>query len=189
MKLIELKCDKCGARLEVNSELNEIICNYCGNKMIIDDDATRLERVEEKKLNSRKKNHEQSIKEELDKLELKRIKKKEEFKMEHKPIIIIWCIISGLSVIALIILSITSMIHPKVPSLSNYNKIEFGMSYIECRNILKVEGHRTKEDGENTTYEWYDPDCEDGIFHKCGWIVRLKFKNDKLVEREEDGLK
>lgn len=37
MKIVELKCSKCRATLEVNSELNEISCNYCGNKMIIDD--------------------------------------------------------------------------------------------------------------------------------------------------------
>ena len=36
MKLITLTCPKCGAQMEVNSELEAIICNYCGNKMLID---------------------------------------------------------------------------------------------------------------------------------------------------------
>lgn len=27
---------KCGAQMEVNPELEAIICNYCGNKMLID---------------------------------------------------------------------------------------------------------------------------------------------------------
>ena len=76
-----------------------------------------------------------------------------------------------------------------MPSLSNYNKIEIGMSSEECFDILKVEGHLVKEKDEEKTYEWYDPNCEDGIFKKCGFIIRLKFKNDKLIEREEKGLK
>lgn len=36
MKLITLTCPKCGAQMEVNTELEAIICNYCGNKMLID---------------------------------------------------------------------------------------------------------------------------------------------------------
>ena len=36
MKLITLTCPKCGAQMEVNPELEAIICNYCGNKMLID---------------------------------------------------------------------------------------------------------------------------------------------------------
>lgn len=189
MKLVELKCNKCGAILKVNSELNEISCNYCGNKMIIDDEATLLERMEDKKLNSRKKNHEQLVKEELDKLEIQKKKNKEELKKEWKPFIIIEFFFFGIAILIGIIYGISSLLNPKVPTLSNYNKIEIGMSYSECRKILKVEGHRTKEDDNKTIYEWYDPDCENGIFKKCGWIVRLEFENDKLVKREEDGLK
>lgn len=36
MKLITLTWPKCGAQMEVNPELEAIICNYCGNKMLID---------------------------------------------------------------------------------------------------------------------------------------------------------
>ena len=36
MKLITLTCPKCGAQMEANPELEAIICNYCGNKMLID---------------------------------------------------------------------------------------------------------------------------------------------------------
>ena len=36
MILITLTCPKCGAQMEVNPELEAIICNYCGNKMLID---------------------------------------------------------------------------------------------------------------------------------------------------------
>ena len=58
MKMIKLKCDQCGASLEVNSELNEILCNYCGNKILIDDEATKLSRMEDAKLKAKKKNYE-----------------------------------------------------------------------------------------------------------------------------------
>lgn len=63
------------------------------------------------------------------------------------------------------------------------------MSYRECKNVLKVDGHSANEKDNEIVYEWYDPDCEDVLFKKCVWIVRLKFKDNKLVEREEDGLK
>lgn len=47
MKLITLTCPKCGAQMEVNPELEAIICNYCGNKMLIDREV-----VEQKMVNS-----------------------------------------------------------------------------------------------------------------------------------------
>lgn len=56
MKLIKLKCENCGASLKVNSELNEIVCNYCGGKILIDDEATNITRTESAKLNARKEN-------------------------------------------------------------------------------------------------------------------------------------
>ena len=36
MKLIELKCENCGADLEVNSELKEVNCKYCHTKFKVD---------------------------------------------------------------------------------------------------------------------------------------------------------
>lgn len=70
MKTIKLKCDNCGGELEVNTEQDKIFCQYCGAKVLIDDDASELRRVEDAKLQARKKNHEQTIKEkkELDEL-------------------------------------------------------------------------------------------------------------------------
>lgn len=35
MHLVDLTCTKCGAILQVNSELTEATCNYCGNRMLI----------------------------------------------------------------------------------------------------------------------------------------------------------
>ena len=43
MKLIKVKCENCGADLEVNKELNECVCNYCGAKTIIDDETKKVE--------------------------------------------------------------------------------------------------------------------------------------------------
>ena len=58
MNLIKLKCENCGAQLEVNSDLDKINCNFCGAEILISDEATELRRVESVKLESRKKNHE-----------------------------------------------------------------------------------------------------------------------------------
>lgn len=69
MKLIQMKCENCGAILDVNEDLEKIRCNYCGAELLIDDEATKLKRFEDAKLNSRKANHEQSLKERNDLLE------------------------------------------------------------------------------------------------------------------------
>ena len=76
MKLIKLKCENCGADLEVNSELDKINCNFCGAKILIDDNATELRRIEDVKLQARKQNHEQDLKERQEKLE-QELKEKE----------------------------------------------------------------------------------------------------------------
>ena len=70
MNLIELKCKNCGGVMKVNSDLNEIMCNYCGSKILIDDKALELDRIEKIKLDARIKNHEQELKEIEDKYNL-----------------------------------------------------------------------------------------------------------------------
>lgn len=69
MNIKKLKCGNCGANLDVNDSLEKIICNYCGTEILIDDEATKLKRVEDAKLKARKDNHEQSLKERNDILE------------------------------------------------------------------------------------------------------------------------
>lgn len=76
MKIIKLKCENCGATLEVNSELDKIQCSFCGAENLIDDDASELRRIEEVKLQVRKQNHEQELKERQEKLE-QELKEKE----------------------------------------------------------------------------------------------------------------
>ena len=70
MKLIKMKCENCGATLEVNKDLDKINCKFCGAEILIDDEAAELRRVEEVKLQARKQNHEQTIKEKKDLEEL-----------------------------------------------------------------------------------------------------------------------
>ena len=42
MKLIELKCPACGATLKADSSREFIYCEYCGNKLLLDDEATHV---------------------------------------------------------------------------------------------------------------------------------------------------
>lgn len=86
MKLIKIKCENCGSMLEFNEELDKITCNYCGTVNIIDDEATKLKRIEEAKLKARKDNHEQDLKEKEDILnqEIELQKKKEELEEHNK---------------------------------------------------------------------------------------------------------
>lgn len=66
LKLIKLKCDNCGADLEVDKEQGEIICKYCGTKILINDEESELKRIEDVKLKARKEHHEQLLKEKRD---------------------------------------------------------------------------------------------------------------------------
>ena len=101
MDLIKLKCENCGATLEVDSTADKIVCKYCKSEMLIDDEATKLKRIEEAKLKARQENHEQELKErqELHDIEMKeRMEKEEEeevkrFKKGKFRIIIIVCAI------------------------------------------------------------------------------------------------
>ncbi len=93
MKLIKIKCEHCGATMKVNSDLDEIECKYCGDKIIIDDKATELRRVENVKLESRKSNHEQKLKEIRD---FKELKEEEAFKKKKiDKILVISIVVAG----------------------------------------------------------------------------------------------
>lgn len=94
MKTIKLKCDNCGGELEVNSEQDKIFCQYCGAKIFISDDASELRRVEDVKLQARKKNHEQTIKE---KKELEELKALDNFKKgKLSKVLLIFAAICGI---------------------------------------------------------------------------------------------
>ena len=43
MKLISLRCPRCDAELEVDPNIKVAYCQYCGNKLIIDDEIQRQE--------------------------------------------------------------------------------------------------------------------------------------------------
>lgn len=46
MKLINLTCPNCGAKLEVNSELTKCTCNYCGGEVLVDNEKVVVEHSE-----------------------------------------------------------------------------------------------------------------------------------------------
>lgn len=43
MKLIEMKCKNCGARLKVNSEIKEANCQFCGTIFKMDDEVKHIQ--------------------------------------------------------------------------------------------------------------------------------------------------
>lgn len=46
MKVVKLKCPNCNADLEVNEELENAVCNYCGNTFKVEDEReTEEERI------------------------------------------------------------------------------------------------------------------------------------------------
>jgi len=45
MKLVELKCPKCGSVLQINAELTRGLCNYCGNEFLVEDEVNKIKIV------------------------------------------------------------------------------------------------------------------------------------------------
>ena len=43
MKLINMSCPNCGAALQVNPELKQAQCNYCGNLFYMDDEVQHIQ--------------------------------------------------------------------------------------------------------------------------------------------------
>ena len=43
MKLLQLKCPTCGAKLEVSDQLKSFTCNYCGQVTMMDDEIIKVE--------------------------------------------------------------------------------------------------------------------------------------------------
>ena len=94
MKLVKLKCDNCGAKLEVDVEQDKIYCKYCRAEILIDDKATELRRIEDVKLQARKQNHEQTIKE---KKELEELNAVDNFKKgKFSKVLLVFAAICGL---------------------------------------------------------------------------------------------
>lgn len=99
MDLIKLKCENCGATTEVDSAADKIICQYCKSEILIDDEATKIKRVEEAKLKARQENHEQELKERQDlheqevrqQQEIEKQKEAKKFKKGPFGIIVIIC--------------------------------------------------------------------------------------------------
>ena len=48
MKLVQLKCPGCGAKLEVNPDLEQYTCNYCGISTVLDDEAIKVKNISSK---------------------------------------------------------------------------------------------------------------------------------------------
>ena len=94
MKVIKLKCDECGATLEVNRELKKIYCNYCGAEAILDDGSTThtYRNIDEAKIK------ELEIK---DKIHARKLEYKEK---EEKRAILVTFLCFGLAILLLLLI-------------------------------------------------------------------------------------
>ena len=48
MKLLKLVCPSCGAKLEVNSNLEKFTCNYCGVTSLLDEESITVKNINSK---------------------------------------------------------------------------------------------------------------------------------------------
>lgn len=171
MKVVNLKCPQCNAILEINDNSNYAICKYCGTKVSIENEnETKVERMLRKYNNYINSEH---YKEKM------KIKEEENKKAAKLSIIVCFTFI----LLTIILVKFVK----NNPTLSQYNSLNLGMSYSECREILNKDGHLIYEENGNTTYVWYDAKCDTS--ETCPIIIKLNFENDKLISRSENGLK
>ncbi len=98
MKLVKMKCENCGATLEVDKDQDKIKCKYCHSEILIDDEAAELRRIEEVKLQARKQNHEQTLKEKKDLEELNAV---DNFKKsKFSKVILVFAVLCGIVTLA-----------------------------------------------------------------------------------------
>ena len=100
MELIQLKCPNCSAELTANRELTKMTCNYCGAIVMVNDSASKVDRI----LNSVTSASERMLKanEEYQKKQLE-IYNSPEAKKQRKDTLIILGIILGMSFLMIIL--------------------------------------------------------------------------------------
>jgi DNA-directed RNA polymerase subunit RPC12/RpoP len=75
MELKKIKCPSCGGKLDIPEDSDEMICGFCGSKVIIDDKATEVGRIKKAELRAKK---------ELDEHELENKKKNDDYNDERE---------------------------------------------------------------------------------------------------------
>ena len=43
MKLVDIKCPNCGQQIQINSDLKNGMCNYCGSQFLIDEQLQKVD--------------------------------------------------------------------------------------------------------------------------------------------------
>lgn len=61
MELKKIKCDNCGATMEIDKDLDTFTCKYCNSKIFIDDAGTKVNRVLKSFTNASERLQEQSL--------------------------------------------------------------------------------------------------------------------------------
>lgn len=75
MELKKIKCPSCGGELNIPEDSDEMKCNFCGSKVIIDDKATEVGRIKKAEIKAKK---------ELDEHELENKKKNDNYDDERE---------------------------------------------------------------------------------------------------------
>lgn len=61
MELIKIKCENCGASLEVDKNVQTLSCPYCKSKVLINDSVSKVDRFLNSLTNATKRIQEQSL--------------------------------------------------------------------------------------------------------------------------------
>ena len=75
MELKKIKCPTCGGELDIPEDSDQMKCNFCGSKVIIDDKATEVGRIKKAEIKAKK---------ELDEHELENRKKNDSYNDERE---------------------------------------------------------------------------------------------------------
>lgn len=140
INLISLKCKSCGAQLKMSENQELLYCEFCGSKVLIDDEATEESRLHRVKLKSKK---------ELDEHNLE-YKKKVDSYIEDKKYnntktdgaIKIFSIV--FAVMALVFMFVSIDEHAWISAVMAFLQIvAFGYTFLLCLNILKEVSKNT----------------------------------------------
>lgn len=134
INLIDLKCKSCGAQLKISENQELLYCEFCGSKILIDDEATEESRLHRVKLKSKK---------ELDEHNLEYRKKVDLYNEDKKynntktnGAIKIFSIV--FAVIAFVFMLVSIDAHAWISAVIAFLQIvAFGYAFLLCLNVLK----------------------------------------------------
>ncbi len=129
MELIKIKCENCGASLEVDKNVQTLSCPYCKSKVLINDSVSKVDRFLNSLTNATKRIQEQSLESQKKQLEYRNSK---EYKDDQKRTM---RLLGGLMLIPVLMIVFGLLLS----NGDNYRHIQIECSKNDKNYLLKVD--------------------------------------------------